>query len=397
MTTKLRLSLALGAFFVAAAAISACGGDEVPGNAVVRVGDQSIKKDTFDHWLRIAAISQQGQQTANATTPPKANIPDAPDYKACIAQKAKTAAKPAKGQPEPTTAQFKAQCKQEYEALKSQVLDFLIKTTWLDGEAKKENVAVTDKDVEKKLDEAKKGLGTDQDFQKFLTRAGLTEADVFYQQRSQLLEQKLTEKITKGKDKVTDAQVNQYYEKNKQRFAQPERRDLRIVLTKTKARAEAAKRALDGGQSWKAVAKTYSIDQASKASGGKLPGVAKGQQEKALDAAVFKAKKGAITGPVKTQFGYYVFVVTKVTAAEQQSLRESSASIKQILGQENQRKALETYGKDYRERWKSATKCRDDYTVADCDNAPKAKAQTTTVPPGGQTTPQQGTDTTTQK
>jgi foldase protein PrsA len=393
---KIRVFPALGAFFAVAIAVSACGGDGVPGNAVVRVGDQSIKKTTFDHWMRVAAISQQGQQNPSATTPPKANIPDAPDFKACIAQKAKTAPKPAKGQPEPTTAQLKQQCKQEYEGLKSQVLDFLIKTTWLDGEAERQNVKVTDRDVQKKLDEAKKGLGTEQEFQRFLTRAGLTEADVFYQQRSQLLEQQLTEKITKGKDKVTDAQVSQYYEKNKERFAQPERRDLRIVLTKTKARAEAAKSALDGGQSWKSVAKEYSTDQASKNTGGKLPGVAKGQQEKALDTAVFKASKGVLSGPVKTQFGYYIFVVTDVTRGKQQSLRESSASIKQILAQENQRKALEAFGKEYRKRWKSETKCREEFMIADCDNAPEEKQQQTTVPPGGQTAPQQGQGETTQ-
>ena len=41
------------------------------------------------------------------------------------------------------------------------------------------------------------------------------------------------------------------------------------------------------------MAKTYSIDEASKAQGGKLPAVAKGQQEKALDNAIFTAKKGA--------------------------------------------------------------------------------------------------------
>ena len=117
--------------------------------------------------------------------------------------------------------------------------------------------------------------------------------------------------MTKGKDKVTDAQIAAYYNKNKARFAQPERRDLRIVLTKDKAKAEQAKKALESGQSFKSVAKKYSIDQASKAQGGKLPAVAKGQQEKALDNAIFNAKKGKLTGPVKTQFGYYVFDVTQ--------------------------------------------------------------------------------------
>ena len=117
--------------------------------------------------------------------------------------------------------------------------------------------------------------------------------------------------MTKGKDKVTDAQIEAYYNKNKSRFSSPERRDLRIVLTKDKAKAQQAKKALDSGQSWKAVAKKYSVDQASKSKGGALPGVAKGQQEPAFDKAIFAAEKGKLTGPVKTQFGWYVFDVTQ--------------------------------------------------------------------------------------
>jgi foldase protein PrsA len=381
-------SLALGAFFVVPAlALGACGSD-VPGNAVVKVGDQSIKKATFDHWMQIAAISQAGQTNANAAAAPKATVPDSPDFAACVANKRKTAGKPAKGQPNPTAEQLKTQCKQEYDGLKDQVLEFLIRSTWLDNEAAEQDVKVTDKEVQKQIDDAKKqAFSEPADFDKFLQRSGLTEADVFFQQRGQLLEQKITQKVTKGKDKVSDAQVSQYYEKNKSKFAQAERRDLRIVLTKTKSRAEAAERALASGQSWSSVAKRFSVDQASKNQGGKLTGVAKGQQEKALDTAIFNADKGKLIGPVKTQFGYYVMEVTKVTEAEQQSLDDSKASIEQILASENQRKALDTFGKDYRNRWKEETKCRKGFVTADCENGPKrAKANPTSTPQGQQQT-----------
>jgi foldase protein PrsA len=388
MRSKLRWILALGAFFALAVALAACGGG-IPGNSVAKVDDQTIQRSTFDHWMKIAAVSAAGQQNPSATTPPKATVPDAPDFKQCIAQKRKSAPKPAKGQPEPTDANFKQQCQQEYDGLKSQVLSFLIRSTWLDKEAAKENITVSDKDVQKQIDAAKKqAFPKEQDFQNFLTRSGLTVADVFFQQRSQLLEQKITQKVSKGTDKVSDAQAQAYYNKNKQRFAQPERRDLRIVLTKDKAKAQEAKNALQSGQSWKAVAKKYSIDQASKSQGGKLVGVAKGQQEQALDTAVFAAKKGQLSGPIKTQFGWYVFQVTGITPATQQSFDQSKSQIKQILASDNQRKALDTFGKDYRNRWKGKTDCRKDYVTADCKNAPAPKASTATVPSGSQTATQ---------
>jgi foldase protein PrsA len=394
MLTKYR-SLALCAFFVLPAlALSACGSD-VPGNSVAKVGDQSIKKTTFDHWMQIAAVSQAGQASTSGAAP-KPQIPDAPNFTKCVAQKKATAAKPAKGQPEPTEAQLKGQCQQEYNGLRDQVLEFLIRGNWIEQETAKQKLNVSDKDVQKQIDAAvKQAFQNQADFQKFLVRSGLTQADVFYQQRNQLLQQKLTEKVTKAEGKVTDAQIQAYYDKNKSKFATPERRDLRIVLTKSKAKADQARSALDSGQSWKSVTSKYSIDQASKAQGGKLAGVAKGQQEKALDDAIFKADKGKLVGPVKTQFGYYILEVDKVTEAKQQSLEDSKASIKQILTSDNQRKALDKFGKDYRKRWKEETSCRKGFTTADCKNGPKNQPTTPTAAQQQQAPQQQAPQTTT--
>jgi foldase protein PrsA len=401
MLSKYR-SLALCAFFVLPALlVSACGGG-VPGNSVAKVGDQSIKKTTFDHWMQVAAVSQAGQSNPNSTATPKAQIPDAPSFTKCIATKKAAAATPAKGQPEPTEAQLKGQCQQEYNTLRDQVLEFLIRGNWIEQETDKQKVAVSDKEVQKQIDAAvKQAFQNPGDFQKFLQRSGLTQADVFYQQRNQLLQQKLTAKVTKAQSKVSDAQIAAYFNKNQSKFATPERRDLRIVLTKTKAKAAQAKRALDSGQSWKSVTKRFSVDQASKAQGGQLKGVAKGQQEKALDDAIFKAQKGKLVGPVKTQFGYYILEISKITAAKQQSLAQSKASIQQILQSDNQRKALDKFGKDYRNRWKAETSCRKGFTTADCKNGPKTQPTTATAP-AQQQAPQQapqtstGTGTTTQ-
>jgi foldase protein PrsA len=390
--------LALCAFFVAALAMTACGGD-VPGNAVVSVDSQTIKKSTFDHWLKIAAISSAGQANPSATTPPKANIPVPPDFKACIANLRKSTAS-VKGAPEPTEAKLKTQCQQQYNGLKTQVLQFLIRATWLDREASKQGVKVGDAQVQKSIDGLKKQqFPKEADYQKFLVNAGLTNADILFQQRSTLLEQKLTSKVTKGKSTVTDAQIADYYNKNKSKFATPEQRDLRIVLTKDKAKAAQAKAALDSGQSWKSVAAKYSTDQASKSKGGELKGVAKGQQEKALDTAVFKAKEGDLSGPIKTQFGWYVFDVTGITAAKQQSLEQSKAQIKQLLSSQGQQSALKKFGDDYRKRWKALTDCRKDFKTEDCKgekNAPAPPAQQQQAPPAQQqqAPPAQGQTTT---
>jgi foldase protein PrsA len=103
---KLSRFLALGAFFVAmAVALTACGGSDnsIPGNAVVKVGSDSILKSTFDHWMNVAAISSAGQTEADKAKAASL-VPDAPAFTKCIAEKKASAPKPAKGQPKPTDA-----------------------------------------------------------------------------------------------------------------------------------------------------------------------------------------------------------------------------------------------------------------------------------------------------
>ena len=379
MKRAIRVSLALCAFFVPAGIVAGCGG--VPGNAVATVDGQSIEKSSFDHWLNVAAKSG-GQQGAA--------VPDPPDYPKCVAAKRKLQpAKPPKGQPKVTDSQLKDQCKQEYTALRDQVMQLLVSFQWIEGEAEEMNIKLSDAEVKKSFDQQRKQqFPKDADYKKFLKDSGQSEEDILQRVRLELLSNKIRDKIVKGKDRVTDQQIKAYYDKNRQRFSQPETRDLRIVLNKDKAKAEQAKKALESGDSWEEVAKKYSSDAGSKSKGGKLEGVAKGTQEKSLDAAIFGAKEGKLTGPLKSQFGYYVFEVDNVKKADQQTLQEATPTIKQLLSSQGQQKALDKFVKDFRSRWRDKTECQDNYKTTDCKNGPK-ETPTPTPGAGGQQVPQQ--------
>ncbi len=369
--------LSLPIIVALAALVAGCGGG-IPGDSVATVDGNSITKASYDHWLGIA--SKSGGQASGA-------VPKPPKYTTCIATKRKALPKPAKGQPTTTDAQLKTQCASEYKALRDQVLQLLISFKWIQGEAKDKKVKVTDAEVKKQFDTQKKAsFPKDADYQKFLKQSGQSEKDILMRVKLDLLSNKIREKVTKDVSKVTDADVTKYYTANKSRFAQPERRDLLVVLTKTEAKANEAKGAIQGGLSFAAAAKKYSIDPSSKAQGGKLPAVAKGQQEAAFDKAIFSAKKGALTGPVKTQFGFYVFKVTKVTAASQQTEKQASATIKQLLASQGQQKALDKFVKSFTKKWKAKTDCKKGYKTTDCSNGPKPTPTPTVAAPTGQAT-----------
>jgi foldase protein PrsA len=379
---RLRSLPALGAFFVVTIVLAACG-DAVPGNAVVSVDGETISRAQFAHWVDIAESTGQAQGAPKIDYVP-------PAFTACVAAKKKTAPKPAKGQPQQTDAQFKTQCKQEYEGLRNQVMEFLILEKWVNGEAADQGLKVSAKEADKEFETAKKqSFPKEKDFQAFLKQSGMTLKDAKFQVRVNTVLTKLRKKATDKAPKVTDKQVVAFYNKNKARFAKPAMRDLRVILTKTKARADEAKAALQAGQGWKAVAKKYSIDQASKNQGGSLLNIAKGTQEKSFDDAIFKAKKGELTGPVKTQFGFYVFQVQKIVPATQESLQDAKKAIRPQLVAQAQQKAGDEFNKDLRKKWKARTNCAKGYEMVQCKNAPKPK--TNTLPPGGpQTVPTQG-------
>jgi foldase protein PrsA len=361
-----KFTLGIALLGLSAIAISACGND-VPSGAVATVGDESISQQEFDRWFKTASAAQaQSGQAAE---------PDPPDFEKCVAAKKKLPQP--QGQDKPSDSELKKQCKTEYETLRTQVMQFLIQAEWVQQEAEKQDVKVTDAQINKSLEDQKKqAFPNEKAYKEYLASSGLTEQDVLFRVKLDQLQQKLTQKITEDAKKVTDQDIEEYYEKNKKRFAQPERRDLRVVLTKTEAKAQEAKKALEDGDSFKQVAKQYSIDEASKAQGGKLPAITKGQQEKAFDEAIFSADKGELVGPVKTQFGWYVFEVDKITEASQQTLEQSKETIRNLLRSQGQQEALDEWIKNFREEYKDDTSCADDFRIAECSNAPKEETDT---------------------
>ncbi len=385
MSKYFRFISALGAVFVAVVGIAACGG--IPGDAVVQVGGTPITKATYEHWLSVAAAST----AASGATGAKPVIPDPPNYTACIAHLEATAPKPTKGQAKPSKAQLRSQCEQQYKSLQQEVLGFLISSSWVLGEANSLGVKVSDSEVKKEFEKIKsQQFPQASEFKKFLATSGQSVSDLLLRVKLNMLSTKIQQKVSKEKGTVTNAQVEKYYKEHQSQFGTPEKRNVKIILTKTEAEANEAKKEIESGKSFASVAKSKSIDPTSKNNGGELKGVAKGQEEKALDEAIFSAPKGKLGGPVKTPFGYYIYEVTGSTAGNQQSLAQAKSTIKQQLAAQNQQQGLSKFVKEFRKKWEAKTECRAQYTVQDCKGFKKP-----TTPAEGTSTPQTKTPQTT--
>ncbi|HEV2820781.1 MAG TPA: peptidyl-prolyl cis-trans isomerase [Solirubrobacteraceae bacterium] len=378
--SRIRLFLPAMAVALTAIALAACG-NAVPANSVATVEDEGpITKQQFDRWFQIAAASLQPPGAQGEPT-----VPRPPDFAECVQAKREMLPEPAEGQQAPSVEELRKACKQEYDQLRDEVLQFLITASWIEGEAERQDVSVTPEEVNARFaEERDASFENEKDYRAFLEQYGYSEDDLRMRVRLSLLQQKLIEKITEGTkpEQISNEEVRKYYQENKQQFSTPEQRDLRLVLTENKGEAQEARKALESGQSWSEVAKEFSIDEQTAAEGGVLKGATRqGGLEPALAEAVFSADKGELTGPVESQFGNYVFQVQKIVPGKEQTVEEAADQIRQLLSSQRQQKALEDFVEEYTERWKERTDCREGFVVQTCSNAPE-QPEGGDVPPG---------------
>ena len=366
--------LALAAALVVGGSLASCGG--VPSDSVATVADDPILTSTFNDWMKIAA-KQQGTVPAGQAVAPLTP----PDFKECVAAKQAAAVK---AKTKPTEAALKSQCQSEFDQGKQQVMQLLITTGWIRGQANLMGIKVSDSAIAKKFNETKKqAFQTDAAYQKFLKTSGQTEAQLKDRIKTDLQSQAIRDSVIKNAETVSDEEAAAYYNKNKDQFGTPEKRSYDVILAKTQAQAEAARKAIESGTPWAEVAKQYSTDSATKNKGGVVKDAIKGQNDPSLEKAIFDSNVNELSQPVKGSFGWYIVKVTGKTPGTATAFVKVKPQIVQQVKSQKQQAALTAFVKSFQDKWKAKTECAKYYIVDLCKNAPKQATQ-----PGPGTTQQ---------
>src|SRR5215207_4976528 len=306
--------LVLFAAISLALAVAGCGGgsDEVPSDAVAVVDGEKILRTEYDTLLEQAKKGYKNRKQ-----------------------------------------EFPAAGSQEFQTLKNQAVQFLVQRVQFRQKAEDLDIEVTDKDVDARLAQIQKQYfgGDKKKYEKQLKEQGLTEQQVKTDIRGQIISEKLFKEVTKDV-KVSDEQIEKYYEeKRATQYSQPESRDVRHILVKTKAKADDISAQLKNGGDFAALAKKFSEDAGSKATGGKLT-ISKGQTVAEFDKRAFSLKKSQISEPVKTQFGYHIIqALSDVKPAKVTPLKEVKASISQELKQTKKNEAMTAWIEDLKDEY----------------------------------------------
>jgi foldase protein PrsA len=345
----------------------------VPSNAIAVVGSFAISQKSFAHWLVIAS---RLPYVNSGTTPPA--VPDPPSYKACIAA---TRAEYAKGAKIPSAIALGAQCASRYSQLSQEVITLLAQDAWVQGEAYDEHARVTPAQVDAAwTSQSKTQFPTKAKLDNYLAESGFTVADIKWYLLFSLLQQAITTKANAGVSKVSQAAIASYYHAHLTQYTQPERRNLDLVLVASAATAAKVKSLLAGGAAFATVAKKYSIDPTTKNTGGVANGIQPGEETARLNAAIFAAPVGALEGPLKTAFGYYVFKVTASTPKSTETLHAASSAIKAQIVSKREQAATNRLRVAFTTSWKSRTTCAAQYMDSTvCGNAPASSGATGTT------------------
>lgn len=192
--------------------------------------------------------------------------------------------------------------------LKNSIVQMMVQDKLIADDMKANKIEISDKEVNDAFLNSVKQFGGQEQFDKMLDDYNMDVEKFKETVKKDLMYKKHREWFEK-EHPVTEEEIKQYYEDNKDQFA---KRDASHILVADEKTAKEVKDKLDKGADFAALAKEYSKDTANAANGGELGTFSRGQMVKEFEDAAFSLKEGEISGPVKTQFGYHIIKVNKI-------------------------------------------------------------------------------------
>ncbi|MBV8199318.1 MAG: peptidyl-prolyl cis-trans isomerase, partial [Acidobacteria bacterium] len=146
------------------------------------------------------------------------------------------------------------------------------------------------------------------------------------------------------------AEIADYYRRHRGELARPERVRLRQILTEDRAAAERARRALEGGEDFQAVARRLSRDDAA-AGGGYQGELARSDLPPAFADLIFGLRPGEVSRVMPADYGFHVFQVVERLPAEVLPLAAAASQIAARLRRERADRARASLVQQARARY----------------------------------------------
>jgi peptidyl-prolyl cis-trans isomerase C len=241
------------------------------------------------------------------------------------------------------------------DAIYRQLIDQLVALKLLSQESVAKKVIVPEADVDARVAEVKGQFPNEQAFTAALAERQMTPDKLKAEIRQQLQAMKLVDTDVAPSVTVTDADVQDFYAKNPEKFQEPEAIHAAHILIRTPEKADDAAKAkarneaqgvlaqLKKGGDFAALAKQHSQDPGSAANGGDLGFVPRGQTPPVFEQAAFALKPGQTSSVVESPFGFHIIKVLAHRDARTVPLLEVKPQVEQFLKQQKMQERTAAY------------------------------------------------------
>ncbi len=235
----------------------------------------------------------------------------------------------------------------------SEVLDMMLAARLLLADSTALGLTPSDTEIAAQFEELKKRFGNEEAYRAALQQQGTTEAELKSDLKENLAIQKLIETQLVPAIQVEDAAIQAFYDENAQRMIEPESFHASHILLRVAAEADAAARAAvraraeallakaKGGTPFADLARESSEDPGSKERGGDLGWVRKGQTVPQFEQAALALEPGTLSGVVESPFGYHLIRLHEKRPERKVPLEEATPRIRQVLGEDLLRQAID--------------------------------------------------------
>jgi parvulin-like peptidyl-prolyl isomerase len=248
---------------------------------------------------------------------------------------------------------------------KDTIVQKLIERELMKASLKAENVEVTEAEKKAKLDEIQTEFAlaaqqTGASLDDLVQQLGITREEL----DASVVEAIAIEKVLvkRGMAEPSKEDVRRYYDENPEQFEQPESVKARHILFKVgpgasdemwaeaKKKADVVFKEASKAKADFAALATKHSEGPTKANGGDLGFVPRGTTVPEFEDPMFALKKGEVSEPVRTPFGWHIIKVEEKRAAGMMPFEDVEERLTQQFKAQTMREAVEAYVADLKEK-----------------------------------------------
>ena len=158
--------------------------------------------------------------------------------------------------------------------------------------------------------------------------------------KKRLIVESFLKKKVEADAKVSDADLQKFYDENKEKFKSGEQMRASHILVKTEKEAKDILAQIKSGGNFEELAKKNSTDSSS-AKGGDLGWFGKGSMVPVFEKAASSLKEGQVSDVVKSDFGFHIIKLTGKRAAGLRPFEEVKEQIKGAIMPTKQQEAFQ--------------------------------------------------------